>query len=147
MVQNSTMNWDDVRLFLALARNGSARAAAADLGLSHTTIARRAEQLEGDLGTRLFDRDVSGYRLTGAGEAMMASAIRAEDALLTAERQLQGRDAQLSGDIRVTTSDVIGSYLLMPESVARSFSWGQHQPPAPSPRSCPTERLCLGEPC
>lgn len=116
LVHISTMNWDDVRFFLALARSGSARSAASDLRVSHTTIARRAEQLEADLGTRLFDRDVAGYRLTGAGEAMMTSAMRAEDALLTAERQLQGRDAELSGDIRLTTSGILANYLLMPET-------------------------------
>ena len=110
------MNWDDVRLFLALARFGSARASAKELNVSHTTIARRAEQLESDLGTRLFERDVGGYRLTGAGETMMSSALRAEDALLGAERQLHGRDAELSGDIRVTTSDIIAIYLLLPET-------------------------------
>ena len=109
------MNWDDVRLFLALARLGSARAAAKELGMSHTTIARRTESLECGLGTRLFDRDVGGYRLTVAGEAMVSSAERAEDALLGAERQLHGRDAELSGDIRLTTSDVIATYLLMPD--------------------------------
>lgn len=117
MVQNSTMNWDDVRLFLALARFGSARAAATELGISHSTIARRAESLEAGLGTRLFDRDVGGYRLTGAGEAMLSSASRAEDALLGAERQLQGRDAELSGEVRLTTSDIIATHLLMPETV------------------------------
>ena len=118
MVQNSTMNWDDIRLFLALARHGSARGAAESLQVSHTTISRRAEQLEADLGTRLFDRDVSGYRLTGEGETMMTSALQAEEALLAAERQLQGRDAQLSGEIRLTTSDIIANYLLMPYLVS-----------------------------
>ncbi len=107
------MNWDDIRLFLALARHGSARKAAETLGISHTTISRRAEQLEADLGTRLFDRDVNGYRLTGEGEAMLASATKAEDALLTAERQLQGRDADLSGEVRLTTSDIIAMFLMM----------------------------------
>lgn len=114
-MQKSTTNWDDVRLFLVLARFGSARAAASELNVSHTTIARRAAQLETDLGTRLFDRDVGGYRLTAAGESMMASAERAEDALLAAERQLQGRDAELGGEVRLTTSDVIATYLLMPD--------------------------------
>ena len=117
MVHNSTMNWDDIRLFLALARHGSARGAAEKLGVSHTTISRRAEQLEADLGARLFDRDVSGYRLTGEGETMMSSALRAEEALLAAERKLHGRDAQLSGEIRVTTSDIIASFVLMPDFV------------------------------
>ena len=117
-VQISTTNWDDVRLFLALAQHGSARAVAESLGMSHTTVSRRAAQLEASLGARLFDRDVGGYRLTGAGETLMQSALRAEDALLTAERQLQGRDAELSGEIRLTTSDVIANYLLMRDLVA-----------------------------
>lgn len=116
-MQNSTMDWDDVRLFLALAEQGSARAAGEALGLSHTTVARRAEQLESDLGTRLFDRNVRGYRLTGAGETMLISAQRAEEALLTAERQLQGRDTQLSGEIRMTTPDVIATHLIMEDLV------------------------------
>ena len=111
------MNWDDTRLFLALTRNGSARAAAADLGISHSTLTRRMDQLESALGVRLFDRDVRGYRLTGAGEVMMKSAVRAEDALLTAERQLQGRDAQLTGEIRLTTSNIIAVHLIMDDLV------------------------------
>lgn len=117
-MQKSTINWDDVRLFLTLAEHGSARSAGKALGISHTTIARRADQLEIDLGARLFDRDVRGYRLTGAGETMLKSAQRAEEALLTAERQLQGRDAQLSGNIRLTVPDVIGTHLIMQDLVS-----------------------------
>lgn len=117
MLQKRTMNWDDVRLFLAVARSGSARSTAAAAGVSHSTVTRRVDQLESRLGVRLFDRDVRGYRLTGAGETMMTSAVRAEEALLAAERRLQGRDAQLSGEVRLTTSDVIAATLLMPELV------------------------------
>lgn len=116
-MQKSTVNWDDVRIFLALAEHGSARGAAEALGVSHTTVARRAEQLESDLGARLFDRDVRGYRLTGAGETMLISAQRAEDAVLTAERQLQGRDTQLSGRVRLTAPDVIVTHLIMEDLV------------------------------
>ncbi len=117
MVQKSTINWDDIRLFLALARHGSARAAGEILGVSHTTVARRAEQLESDLGTRLFDRDVRGYRPTGAGETLLGQAQRAEEAIITAERQLQGRDTQLSGEIRLTAPDIIATHLIMKDLV------------------------------
>ena len=113
MVQKSTMNWDDTRLFLALARSGSARATAAEQDISHSTVTRRVDQLEVDLGVRLFDRDVRGYRLTGAGEVMMKLTIRAEEALLAAERQLQGRDSQLSGEIRLTTANIVALHLIM----------------------------------
>lgn len=111
------MNWDDTRLFLALARSGSARATAADQGISHSTVTRRVDQLESFLGVRLFDRDVRGYRLTAAGEVMLKSAVSAEDALLTAERQLQGQDAQLTGEIRLTTSNIIATHLIMDDLV------------------------------
>ena len=111
------MNWEDIRLFLALARSGSARATAAEEGVSHSTVTRRVDLLESDLGVRLFDRDVRGYRLTGAGETMLSSTVRAEDALLTAERQLQGRDAQLTGEIRLTTSNIIATHLIMDDLV------------------------------
>ena len=62
------MNWDDLRPFLALARHGSIWAAGAALGLSHTTVSRRVEELEEQLGARLFDRHRDGYRLTEAGK-------------------------------------------------------------------------------
>ena len=117
------MNWEDIRLFLALARSGSARATAAKEGMSHSTVTRRVDLLESDLGVKLFDRDVRGYRLTTAGETMLVSTLRAEDALLTARRQLQGRDAQLSGEIRLTMSDVIATHLLMPHLVEFSASY------------------------
>jgi len=116
-VQKSTTDWDDVRLFLELVRGGSARAAAGALGISHSTIVRRVERLETRLGTRLFDRDYSGYRPTAAGETLLASALAAEDALLAADRQLQGADASLSGEIRLTTGDVMIEYLLMSDIV------------------------------
>ena len=111
------MNWEDTRLFLALARSGSARATAAEEGVSHSTVTRRIGLLESDLGVRLFDRDVRGYRLTGAGETMLSSTVRAEDALLTAERQLQGRDAQLTGEIQLTTPSIIATHLIMDDLV------------------------------
>jgi DNA-binding transcriptional LysR family regulator len=113
-VQNSSTNWDDIRLFLQLTRQGSARAAAAALGVSHSTVVRRVENLESSLGVRLFDRDFTGYRPTAAGETLLASAISAEDALLAADRQLQGQDAQLTGEIRLTTPDALASHFLMP---------------------------------
>lgn len=116
-MQKSTINWDDVRLFLALARRGSARSAAQALQVSHTTIARRAEQLEEDLGTRLFDRAVTGFRLTAAGELLRRQAEGAEESLMAAERKLQGQDADPSGEIRITAPDVIAVELLMDDFV------------------------------
>ena len=117
LVQKSSTNWDDVRLFLQLTREGSARAAATSLGISHSTVVRRVENLESALGVRLFDRDFTGYRPTAAGETLLTSAISAEDALLTADRQLQGQDARLTGEIRLTTPDILANFFLMPHII------------------------------
>lgn len=117
MVQISTIDWDDVRLFLELTRRGSARSAAQALGMSHSTVVRRVERLESDLGARLFDRDFTGYRPTPAGQTLLDSALKAEEALLAADRQLHGSDASLSGEITLTMPDILAYYFLMPELV------------------------------
>ena len=115
MVHKSTMSWNDIQFFLSVARHGSARATAEELGMSHTTVSRRIEKLEASLGTRLFDRDVKGYGLTENGSALLGYVEQAEDMLLSAERHLQGRDTELSGTISVATADVIAYDLLLPE--------------------------------
>ena len=71
----STMDWDDVRVFLAVARHGSLRAAGRALGLSQPTIGRRLAAFEATFGgPTLFDRLPEGLRLNGAGEALMPAA-------------------------------------------------------------------------
>ena len=62
------MNWDDLRFFLALSREGSVSGAGRVLGVKHTTVARRIQALEQHMGTRLFDRSRSGYSMTQAAE-------------------------------------------------------------------------------
>ncbi|MBQ4813678.1 LysR family transcriptional regulator [Pseudoalteromonas luteoviolacea] len=120
MLQKSNINWQDLHYFLAMVRSGSARATAQQLGSSHSTITRRIDQLESSLGTKLFQRDVSGFKLTEQGETLVHFAEQAESAIGTACNLIQGLDAQLSGAIRVTTSDAIANHLLMP--MITSFS-------------------------
>src|SRR5690348_12418217 len=73
------MDWDDVRVFLAVARNGSMRAAGRALGLSQPTIARRLASFEASSGgPTLFDRLPDGLRLNAAGEQLIAVAETAE---------------------------------------------------------------------
>ncbi len=63
------MNWDDVRVFLAVARAGQFVAAARGLKVDHATVARRVTALETALNARLVDRRTTGVLLTGAGTA------------------------------------------------------------------------------
>ena len=69
------MNWDEVRLFLVVAEEGSFRQAALKLNVGHSTLSRRIESLEEDLGLKLFKRIKRGLSLTAAGEEMLKTAI------------------------------------------------------------------------
>ena len=108
-----TVDWDDVRHFLALARTGSVRAAGAALKVSHSTVARRIEALEARLAVKLFDRHRDGYLLTDAGSAMVAAAERVEREMIALERGLAGQDSRFAGPVRVTCTDpFIAQHLL-----------------------------------
>ena len=72
------IDWDDVRYFLAAARGGSVRAAAKRLAVNHATVLRRISHLEERLGTQMFEKLRSGYRLTPAGEEVLDLAIQME---------------------------------------------------------------------
>lgn len=111
------MNWDDLKIFLVVAREGSARAAASKLSVHHSTITRRIEAFESRQNTRLFDRLPCGYVLTLAGEELLQAVNRVEDEIHGIERHILGQDVRLSGNIRVTMPDALASNLLMPDIV------------------------------
>lgn len=107
------MDWNDVRHFLALARLGSVRAAGKALGVSHSTVARRLEVLEAQLGSRLFDRNADGYLLTAAGREILPAAEAVEQAAAELERAAVGQDDRLAGAVGVTCGDPgVAAFLL-----------------------------------
>ena len=91
------IDWDDVRYFLAVAREGSVRAAAERLGVNHSTVLRRVAQLEERLGARMFEKLPSGYRLTDAGEEVLEFAHQMEASSNRLETRVFGRNQSLSG--------------------------------------------------
>jgi DNA-binding transcriptional LysR family regulator len=107
-------DWDGLRYFLAVARTGSLSAAAQALGLNHSTVLRRLARLEASLDVRLFERFQSGYQLTAAGEELHARLEPLAEQIDAAQRQVTGRDAELSGTIRLTTTDTLLHGLLAP---------------------------------
>ena len=109
-----SLAWDDLRIFLAIARAGSLAGAARELGVNHSTVFRRLNTFEEDLGVRLFERLASGYALTVAGEEMRASSERVEHEIERLDRRVTGRDLSLSGTLNVTTTDTVAECLLMP---------------------------------
>jgi DNA-binding transcriptional LysR family regulator len=106
------MDWNDVRVFLAVAREGSMRAAGRALGLSQPTIARRLAAFEAAFGgPTLFDRMPEGLRLNAAGEQLVPAAERIEDAVLTLERRRAAASPVLSGTVRISTGECAAGFL------------------------------------
>jgi len=111
-------NWDDLRVFLAVARAGSLSGAARTLGVNHSTVFRRIGAFEELLGVRLFERLPNGYLLTPAGEELRDGALRVEEEIDGLARKVTGQDLRLSGTVRVTTIDML-AFGLLPRHLAR----------------------------
>jgi len=108
------MNWDDVRIFLAVARAGQILAASKRLGLNHATLSRRLTSLEEALKTRLFIRRTNGCELTAEGEVFLHAAERMETEMLAAQANLGHTDTAIAGTVRVGAPDGFGVSFLAP---------------------------------
>jgi DNA-binding transcriptional LysR family regulator len=108
------MNWDDVRIFLAVARTGQILAASKRLGLNHATLSRRLTSLEEALKTRLFIRRTNGCELTAEGAVFLASAERMETEMLAAQANLGHTDTAIAGTVRIGAPDGFGVSFLAP---------------------------------
>ncbi|KND21461.1 LysR family transcriptional regulator [Pannonibacter phragmitetus] len=108
------MNWDDLRIFLAVARSGQMLGAAKRLGVNHATVARRLTALEDSLNTRLVERGTTGCSLTEAGERLLPAAERMEAELLAASSSLSGTHPGISGTVRIGAPDGFGVTYLAP---------------------------------
>ena len=100
----SGMNWDDLRYFLALAREGTVSGAGRVLAVKHTTVARRIAALEARLDSRLFDRSAEGYAMTQVAENLFEHALSMEERAQSVEREVFGMDTQLRGPLKLTAS-------------------------------------------
>ena len=109
------MDWDDLRFFLAVADAGSVRGAATQLGVSHSTVSRRIDGFEKELGVRLFDRLSAGYALTSAGDDIVGLGASVSTTIDEIERRVVGQDSRLTGEIQVTAPDLLACSLLMPD--------------------------------
>lgn len=106
--------WSDLRIFLAVIRAGSTLGAARALGLNQTTVSRRIQLLEHQLGLALFARRSTGYALTEHGRALEAAATRMEAAALGFESEAERLRRLVSGLIRVTAPETMFTHLLVP---------------------------------
>lgn len=107
-----SLDWDNVRVFLAVARHGSLRAAGRAIGLSQPTIGRRLAAFEATFGgPTLFDRLPEGLRLNAAGEQLIAAAESVERAALMLERRRAAASPALSGTVRVSVGEWAAAFL------------------------------------
>lgn len=106
--------WDDVRVFLALARARTMSDAAATLGVDPSTVSRRLVALEARLDTVLFDRGRDGLRPTHAAEALVATAEQVEEGVYAFRHAAEGLERTVAGVVRVACPPDVADVILLP---------------------------------
>jgi DNA-binding transcriptional LysR family regulator len=106
---------DDFRYLIAIARSGTRRSAALDLGVDHTTVSRRIHALEKTLDVRLIERGAVGWELTDIGRSVAERARAIEESLQEAVDAAVGNPGgSLRGRVRVTAPDGFGTLVVTP---------------------------------
>jgi DNA-binding transcriptional LysR family regulator len=113
-VDINNTNWDDLRIFLAVARTGNLDTAADLLHQDPTTIGRRLRRLEQSLATGLFDRSRRGHRLTTAGEWLLNQAELIEHTLYAVQAEIGGEADRVQGTVRMSVTEGFGNALVAP---------------------------------
>ena len=111
-------DWSDLRIFLAVAREGSTLAASRMLNMNQTTVSRRIEALEHALGLALFTRTTRGFALTPQGQALMTRTLAVEVAAIDVETEATRLTRDLSGLIRVTSPEAMMTHSVSPIMLA-----------------------------
>src|ERR1700754_5333483 len=114
---SSLTDWDAARVFLEVARCGSFRSAAERLGLSINAVRRRVDDFERQTGVTMFIRDVHGARLTEEGVHVLAAVERMEAASFDLLRASVPATGELSGEIRVSVTEGLGTFWVAPRLV------------------------------
>ena len=108
------MDWDNLRFFLELARSGTLMSAARRLLVDHTTVARRIQALEKEVGTALFSRETDGHHLTEAGRRLQPQVEAMESTFRRIESATPSSDEGLSGLVRIGATEGFGTIVLAP---------------------------------
>ena len=109
------VNWDNLRLFLAVARGPSAQEAAHRLDVDHSTITRRLHRLEKEWGAQLFERTPAGHVLTLAGQRLLEHVETIESAVVRASEDVGGDSRMLTGQVRLGATEGFGNFFLAPQ--------------------------------
>ncbi|QOR39954.1 LysR family transcriptional regulator [Billgrantia diversa] len=108
------LDWQDIQIFLEVARSQRLTDAARRLGLDHSTLSRRTRRFEQKLNTQLFERSTHGYHLTEAGQQLLAHAEEMARHAFEAGENLADKNRQLSGQIRLGVTEGFGTWIIAP---------------------------------
>jgi DNA-binding transcriptional LysR family regulator len=108
------LDWQDIQIFLEVARSQRLTDAARRLGVDHSTLSRRTRRFEQKLNTQLFERSTHGYHLTEAGQQLLAHAEEMARHAFEAGESLADKDRQLSGQIRLGVTEGFGTWVIAP---------------------------------
>jgi DNA-binding transcriptional LysR family regulator len=106
------LDWNDIRIFLAVADTGSTLQASRALGVSQSTVSRRIAAMEEAIRLRLFEKRRTGYALSESGRHLLETARTTAKAMLAFEMQAAAQKRGLAGTVRLTASDAFADYLL-----------------------------------
>lgn len=112
------LDWDDLRIFLAIHRAGTLARAASELSINATTVGRRLTNLEERIEARLFDRTPEGFILTLTGRDLLPRAEKMEAEALGVAREVIGRDQRIIGNVRVSATEMLATRFITPHLVA-----------------------------
>ena len=114
IILRRTLNWDELRYFLAAAETGSLNQAAQKLGVTQPTLSRRIDSLEHSLGARLFTRQPQGIELTDAGRRVLIHAQRMQSSAVDIDRAVSGADNAMKGNVRILSQDGFAAFWMLP---------------------------------
>lgn len=112
------MDWDDLKIFLAVARVGSVRKAAQELKVNQSTVSRRITAFEKNIDATLFEKQPTGYLITKAGKEILANVERIEAEVSSIDRHLFQRQPQINGTLKVALPVPLATSMLMPDIAA-----------------------------
>lgn len=108
------LNWQDIQIFLEVARSDRLTDAARRLTIDHSTVSRRIRRFEAQLNTQLFERSTHGYRLTGAGQQLLLFAEEMARQVTGAREHISDQNLRVSGQIRIGVTEGFGTYVITP---------------------------------
>ncbi|TBU72006.1 LysR family transcriptional regulator [Pseudomonas daroniae] len=108
------MNWDDLRIFISVAKTSNVTDAGHSLKVSASTVARKIAALEESLGISLFLKKTNGYFLTEAGKNLLPLALETEERFKLIERQISHPNEGAAGRVRIDCPEIMGTHFIIP---------------------------------